>query len=135
MSVKINVEGLKKLSRELKKIDPDIQKQLKQLNYDAAEIVKARAQKSASYQSRMAGKASKSLRSSKSATMSQITAGNKRYPYTIGTIFGSKKYGQFKPWRENNPYWFFPDATESQPEIIIVWTKRLQEILDKGFTN
>lgn len=138
----VEIEGLADFNRYLKVAAGKSPDAVKEANYDLAEAIRKAAMKRASIRSQ-AAKAARSLRSSKSAKWSVISGGGGRVPFFYGAEFGSKRYGQFMPWRGNafggwsgGPgYFLHPAIREEGPEAVEKYWVRMQKILDDAFPS
>jgi len=86
--------------KSIRKASPELDKQVKQANFEIASQFVEKAQGKASGVGRQAAKASASLRASKSVNSAALIGGA-RTAFFYGAEFGSKRYGQFKEWRGN----------------------------------
>lgn len=98
----IKVEGLRQLARELGKADPELRKALgKQYRKIGLWLVpKAQARMRAEAKGAGGSLGSLGIRASAATTSARITLLGSN-PRVRGDEFGSKRYGQFRPWRGN----------------------------------
>ena len=99
-SQKIEVEGLLEFLRTVKVAQPEVAKQVADVNKRAADIVKGAAASKAGALGSVYAKAAKSLATSKATRQSSIRLG-RGAPYAFGAEFGAKKYPQFAAWTGN----------------------------------
>ena len=134
----IKTEGFKELSRTLKALGGDFQSKLKNTNFSVANFVKGKAENRARGLGGVAAKAATALRASKTTAYAAIRLGGARYPWALGAEFGSKKYGQFKPWRgtmnDAGRYGYFlgPTIRDNRQQIVTEWQRGVEKILNEA---
>lgn len=84
----IRVEGLKLLSRRLRKLDKNLPRELRAVGNDAAKIIIAEAKPRVPVGPPAGGHAKSSLKASSTRTQARVSAGGKRYPYYPWLDFG-----------------------------------------------
>ena len=122
MPAQIEIEGIKKLSRQLKQLDGDLLKELKSINKEAAEKVADEARSLVPVRS---GTLKSSIRASGLQSTGVVRSGNKSVPYANVIHFG---------WRRHNiePNPFLYDALdERRQEVLATYEKQLNQLIDK----
>jgi hypothetical protein len=118
----IRVEGLNKLTRQLKTLEGDVTSAVKELNAELAEDV---AQTARQKVPRRSGKLSGSIRSSGQARTGVVRAGRASVPYAGPIHFGWAK-------RNIRPQPFLYDALdERRDDIIRRWSQELDKLVSK----
>ena len=115
----IEIEGLNRLVRELGKIDPELQDEIKSLNRELAEDVSDVAARKAPVRS---GRLRKSIRAGASKRSGSVKAGKKAVPYAGPIHFGW-------PSRRIAPNTFLWDALDSRrDDVERQYVQRVEEI-------
>lgn len=134
-TVGINVEGLPELSRALKSIDPNLQKELRATNRKVAQEVTEAARGRALGLGSVAAKTAPSLRASAGATSAGVGMGGPGFEFAGGAEFGSLRFKQFQPWRGNGPeagYFLYPTIRDKADDIVETYDDAMQEIIRKA---
>lgn len=134
------VYGLRELRAELKKLDnaADLQDELKDANFKAADFVVEHAKRKAGTVSRQAAAAAESLRASRAAARAQVLIGSAAVPFALGAEFGSHVYKQFPTWRGNSigaGYFLWPTIRERMDEVVEYYGEELDKITRKAFPD
>lgn len=142
-NIKIDVQGLKELRKELKAIDPKWTKELQQVNKRAASIVVPEAKRRAS-QSRpnLAGGVARagsagvgSIRALASQSRAQIASGGARVPWMGGSEWGSSgRYRQF-PSANKDGYILWPAAKAKESEVVELYQDMLDDLSSAAFNE
>ena len=144
----IAVQGLDELRRELKKLD--LTDDLKQANYDAAELVVRSAQSRAS--SKLERKAARSLKPSRAAAKAVVTGGGAKAPFFGGAEFGAQQnrkrtspsgrtflgHNQFQPWRGSGStagYFLYPAIRAETARIVEIYGDAIDRITKPAFPD
>lgn len=122
--VSVQVDGLKKLQRDLKKAENGLTKDVKAVNKEAAEIVAQEVRTRAPVRS---GRLKKSVRAGATLTSGVVRIGNASTPYSKPIIFGWPKH-HIKP----NPF-PYTALDVRRAEVMYLYEKRISEIVDKAF--
>ncbi|MEY2580525.1 MAG: hypothetical protein QOE09_374 [Ilumatobacteraceae bacterium] len=123
MAEKIEIEGLKELTRALRKIDPELTKELKQANKDAAADVASVAQ---GLVPRRTGKLASSIRAGATIKSGVVRAGRAKLPYARIVHFGNPKTRQ-------RPQPFLYEALDHRRnEVGDAWAAAVERIIDKA---
>lgn len=134
------VYGLRELRAELKKLDnaTNLQDELKEANYKAADFIVQHAKATAGGVSRQAAAAAESLRASRTASRAQVLIGSAAVPFALGAEFGSQRYKQFPAWRGNSigaGYFLWPTIRERMDEVVEYYGDELDKITRKAFPD
>lgn len=145
------VVGLSEFRREIKKLDEaGLIDELKNVNFDVAQLVVRAAQNEAS--SRMEQSAAQSLKPSRQAARAQVTGGGAKFPFFGGAEFGADRnqprgtlggrrmtgWNQFKPWRGNGSgagYFLYPAIRSKTDEIVDKYGDALMKIAAHAFPD
>lgn len=135
----VKVTGLQEVRSALKRCeDADRQAELKQANFDVAELVVREGRSGASGVSSMAARAAETLRAGRQLAKATVTLGGARAPFALGAEFGAGRdvrrgnvggnpprpgrgWNQFMGWRGNGEdagYFLYPAIRENTPEIV-----------------
>lgn len=123
MADKPNIEvlGLNKLIRDLKRLNPDITKEIKEVNKGLATIVAGSA---ASKAPKRTGALAASIRAGGTQRSGVVRAGKKKVPYAGPIHFGW-------PGRNISPNTFLWDALDARKgEVEAKWLAAMQKIVD-----
>lgn len=118
----IRVEGLNKLTRDLKRLEGDLSDSVKKLNAELAEDVADTARQKVP---RRRGTLASSIRSSGQARTGVVRAGSAAVPYANPIHFG---------WAKHNirPRPFLYDALDARAnDVVRRWTVELDRIVGK----
>lgn len=142
-NIKVDVQGLRELRKELKAIDPKWSKELQAVNKRAANIVVPEAKKRAG-QSRpnLAGGVARagsagvaSIRALASQSRAQIASGGARVPWMGGSEWGSS--GRFKqfPSKSADGYILWPAAKAKEGDVVKLYEKMLDDLSSAAFNG
>lgn len=139
----IEIVGLTDFTRALKVACEQAPKAMKEANYEVADLLVKAAKARARNEPGVAGKASRSLRASRTAAYASIRGGGGRYPYFYGAEFGSKRYGQFQSWRGNQwggwnggpGYFLHPAIRAEGPKAIEKYMEKIDALTAEAFPN
>jgi len=132
----IRVEGLKDLTRELRKADRDFPKQIRLVNLRIATDVANEARSGATSLGGVAAKAAPSIRALAQQSRAQVKLGSDRYPYALGAEFGSLRFRQFKAWRgsgQSAGYFLYPAIRKESPQIIASYSRMVADVTRAAF--
>jgi hypothetical protein len=148
-AVRLDVEGLAELRRELKKLEDakEFEAELKDVNKRVGDLVVAGARAHAS--TPMERAAAASLRSSRAASKAQVLGGSARVPFFGGAEFGAMQnqmrvsvrgpyegLNQFHPWKGNGRdagYFLYPAIRAAEAEIVDMYGEGLEAITARAF--
>lgn len=132
----VQVEGLRELSRALKAIGPDAQKELKDASKRVAAFVADDARAAAYSIGGVAAHVAPSIKPTGGVAGAGVAMGGASYPMAGGAEFGSYKYKQFKPWRGNSTgagYFLYPTIRENADRIQTEFTDAVDDIIKRRF--
>jgi HK97 gp10 family phage protein len=132
MAAGIQVNGLRELRRELKRVSADLPKELAQANHDAAEIVAAEARRRVPVRS---GKLRGSVRSLRGQARGVVAAGRASVPYAGVTEFGGRIrrfHSSSKTRIPAQPY-LYPALADKRDEVVEHYGDALDSLLHKAF--
>ena len=140
--MKIEVEGLKDLQKELRRVDKSWAKELQQANKKVAEdevvpYARARAQESrtsyAGNTTRLGSRGVNSIRAGASGRAALVRAGGAKVPYFHGHEWGTKgTYPQF-PGKQKDGHIIFPVLKERREQIIEAYGTSVDELMKRAF--
>ena len=134
----ISIEGLPELSRALKSIGPELQRELKRANKDVARFVADDARGAASGLGSTAAKAAPSVKPTAGAGYAGVALGGAGYPFAAGAEFGGQRRPttmQFEPWRgsgEGAGYFLYPTIRRDAERIEDEYGSALDEVIRKA---
>lgn len=124
MSESVKIEGLAKLSRELKKVSTDLPKEMKQVGKDAAELVANTARQIVP---KRTGKLQGAIKAGSTTKGAYVKAAKLIYAKPIH--FGWAKH-------HIKPQPFIYDALDKRrDEVIQAYEKGLNDLIEKNFTR
>lgn len=122
----VHVEGLKRLTRQLKKLDADAPKKVKALNRRGAAVVAATA---AVIAPKRTGRLARNVRPGASAKAGVVRAGGAAVPYAGPIHFG---------WGARNiePQPFLYDALDARKdEVFYAYDRGIRQLIDETVTG
>lgn len=134
-TVGINVEGVTELSKALRRIDPELQKELRKTNREVARGVVVEARVRAGSVGRQQAKAAKSLRAVAGNNYAGVSLGGPGYEFALGAEFGSYRFKQFPPWRGNDSaagYFLYPTIRDRADEIVETYDDAIRAMIRKA---
>jgi len=128
----VKIEGLNKLVRDLKQLDPDVARGLRRDHLDMADNVAATAKGLAPKRS---GRLRASVRSGASQRSGVVRAGNKAVPYAGPIHFGwASRPNRARGWRGGpiSPQPFLYDAIDKRrDEITAAYLRTLRKAVER----
>lgn len=130
----VEVVGLRDFQRELRGIDKDFAKELKQASKQAAEIVAGGTYSALISYGGSSAKAAPSVKAFGQQRAGLVKIGGSRYPFAMGANFGSNKYKQFrKPTKPD--YALYRTIAAKNDQIIEVYGDALDKVAKKAFPD
>ena len=105
------ISGLRALRRDLKKVDADLPKRLKEILKGGAEIV---AEDTAGQMPRVSGAAAGSVRAFSAGSRAGVRGGKMKVPYWGWLVFGPRKSGQ----APKGGRWLYPTIARRMPDVM-----------------
>lgn len=139
LDVKLRVDGLRELRKELRAIDAAFPKELRAANKQVAEQVvvpEARRRAGALTRPRVGSRLLATIRALASQTSATVAMGGARTPYARGMEFGSIRRKQFAPWRGNDRnagYFLYPTIRERSDDIVETYSRVIDELTERAF--
>lgn len=130
---RIQVDGLRELQKELRALDKSWPKELRLANKEAAEVV-ARATR-ASFASRpgVAPKVAASVRAAAQQRSASVKIGGRRWPYALGSNFGSSgRFPQFPPVKRPD-YSLYASIKSERKQVVDTYDKALDRLTKRAF--
>ena len=127
------VRGLKELQRELRAADPELARQLQQVNKRLVESVADEARSAAGASVSTRSKAS--IRPQASGREARVTAGGARVPEFYGQEFGGgrrPRTRQFPPHRGREGYFLWPTVRRRLRTAAEEWADIFDEIFESA---
>ncbi|MGH9225701.1 MAG: hypothetical protein ACRD2W_18385 [Acidimicrobiales bacterium] len=116
----VRVDGLRPFLSELRRLGAEFPKAIRQANKEVAEAVAIKARASFSSRPGVAPKVAPSVKAFAQQRAAQVQVGGARYPFALGSEFGSVKFKQFPAWRGSGAgagYSLFPTIRANREEI------------------
>lgn len=132
----VRVEGLREFLSELRRVDAEFPKQIRQANKDVAEAVAVKTRASFSSRAGVAPKVAPSVKSYAQQRSAQIQIGGSRFPFAMGSEFGSVRYRQFPAWRGSDSgagYSLYPTIRENREEIERTYLQAVDQVTRRAF--
>ena len=132
----VRVKGLREFQREIRRISPELAKELRVVNKTVAQTVVDGAVGRAQALGGVQAKAGGSLKARAQAQAAQVVLGGPKYPYAMGAEFGSIRYRQFPSWRGSSAsagYFLYPTIRENSAKIIESYGEAIDRIAAKAF--
>lgn len=148
--VRLDVEGMRDLRRELGRLDDSTFKdELREINANIAESIVRLARSRAS--TPLQKKAAESLKAGRQLAKAVISAGGARYPFFGGAEFGADQnkqriratgtytgYAQFPPWRGSGRsagYFLYPTIRAEESAIIEQYLAMVDDLTRRAFPD
>lgn len=132
----VQVHGLPELSRALKAIGPDAQKELREASRRVARFVADDARAAALSIGGVAAHVAPSIKPVGGVSGAGVALGGAAYPMAGGAEFGSLRFKQFKPWRGNGSdagYFVYPAIRADADRIETEFTDAVDDIIKRRF--
>lgn len=134
----IRIPGLVQFAKDLRDIDPALQKELRKANLDAATAVKNAAVKRADAIGGVTALGAQSLRALGAQREGSIRLGGKTRAgrVALGAEYGSLRYHQFKPWRGNGAdagYFMWPSVRATADDVALQYGHAFETVSNKAF--
>ena len=133
-SAGVKVTGLAELNKALKALGPEVQKELKDANFEVGSMVVDDARSIAHGLGGVAAKVAPSIKATKTQAGAAVSFGGAAYPFAGGAEFGSHRYKQFKPWRGSGSdagYFVYPAIRQDADEIESTYVERIDALMRK----
>jgi hypothetical protein len=131
---KIEIEGLKDFARELRRLDKAWGKELRTASKDAADIAADATRSSFASRGGVAPKVAASVKVLAQQRGASIRIGGDRYPYAMGSNFGSKRYAQFPPVASPD-YSLYKSIRAKRPEVVDAFGDAIDRLVKRAFPN
>lgn len=129
----LRIEGLPQLSRALKALDPDAQKELKDASRKVATFVADDARAAAFSLGGVAAKVAPTIRPGGGVSGGNVGFGGAAQPFAGGAAWGSIRYKQFRPWRGRTGYFPYPQIVSNEDRIESEYGDALDAIIRRHF--
>lgn len=129
----VRVEGLRELSKALKELGPDAQKELKEASKEVATFVANDARAAASSLGGVAAHVAPSISAVGGVAGAGVAFGGSSWPMAGGAAWGSHRFKQFKPWLGSIGYFPYPQIKENEERIVDEYTDAVDRIIVKRF--
>lgn len=132
----VKVAGLPELSRALKAIGPEAQKELKEASRRVATFVANDARSAAHSLGGVAAHVAPSIKPVGGVSGAGVAGGGAAYPMFGGAEFGSMRFKQFQPWRGNSSdagYFMYPAIRQDADRIETEFTAAVDDIIKRRF--
>lgn len=135
--VRIEVEGLNQLRKDLKAVDGKLVKELGQAYKQIGDMVITAASARAAGLGGVAAKSAQALKATARSTEVTIRLDGQRFPYALGAEFGGSQ-AQFKPWRGSGPdagYFLYPTIRSDSQKILDAFNEAIDKATKLAFPN
>lgn len=132
----VQVHGLPELSKALKAIGPDAQKELREASKRVATFVANDARAAAYSIGGVAAHVAPSIKPVGGVSGAGVALGGASYPMAGGAEFGSLRFKQFKPWRGSSSdagYFVYPAIRQDADRIQTEFTDAVDDIIKRRF--
>lgn len=132
----VEVEGLRDLSRALKELGPDAQKELRSASKEVAGFVARDASSAAHSLGGVAAHVAPSIRAVGGVGGAGVSFGGSAYPMAGGAEFGSVRFKQFQPWRGSGSdagYFVYPSIRQDSDRIVTEFTHAVNKVIERRF--
>lgn len=137
------VNGLNDLIAAAKEMGDLLPREVGKTNKVAAQFIVDRAQAEARKQGGVAAKSAPAVKAAAQQRNVAIRLDGKKYPFSLGSEFGSLQFDQFKPWRGNQwtafeggvGYWLQPTIRDSREEFDAFYLDLLDDLAKRIFTD
>lgn len=134
MPERIEVLGLKDFQRELRRLDKAWPRELRAANRDAAEIVARGTRSSFASRPGVAPKVAASVKVLAQQRSAAVRIGGRRWPYALGSEFGSRRYPQFPPVLRGG-YSLYPTIKASRDEMVEEYGEAVDRLMRRAFPD
>lgn len=138
MDGRIEVQGLRDLQRELRAVDKGWPKELRLANKRAAELVADATRSSFGRRPGVAPRVAPSVKALAQQRSASVRIGGARYPFALGSEFGSVRFEQFPAWSGNGPgagYSLYETIRGRREEVIDTYAEAVDRLARKAFPN
>lgn len=130
--LRIDVHGLKDLQRELRAVDRDWPKELRKANKSAADLVAEGTRQSFASRGGVAPKVAASVKSLAQQRNASVRIGGDRFPYAMGSNFGSVRYKQFPPPVKPD-YSLYRTIEDKRSEVVESYGQAIDDLTSRAF--
>jgi hypothetical protein len=129
----VEVTGLPELSKALKAIGPDAQRELREASKKVASFVADDARSAAQSLGGVAAKTAPSIKATGGVAGAGVAMGGPSFPFAGGAAWGASKYPQFKEWRGHIGYFPYPQIVQDADKIETEFTAAIDNIIKRRF--
>lgn len=129
----LTVEGLPQLSRALRAIGPEAQKELKEASRSVAGFVASDAASAARSIGGVAGHVAPTIKAVGGVAGAGVAFGGSAYPMAGGAAWGSIRFKQFKPWLGHIGYFPYPQIKSNEDRIESEYGDAIQRVISRNF--
>lgn len=132
----IKVEGLRDLQRALREIDRELPKELRRANLEAAQLIAEGTRRSFASRPGVAPKVVPSVKALAQQRSASVRIGGARFPFALGSEFGSIRFKQFPAWRGSAAaagYSLYPTIRSEGPRVIEAYAAAVDRVAAKAF--
>lgn len=138
LDTRIQVDGLKELQSALRAADRDFPKQLRVANKSAADLVAEGTRSSFASRGGVAPKVAPSVKALAQQRNASVKIGGPKYPFALGSEFGSIRYKQFPAWKGNGPdagYSLYETIRDKRDDVVEVYGDALDKLTARIFPD
>lgn len=130
----IQVEGLSDLQREFRTLDKAWPRELRVANKEAVEIVAEATRASFASRGGVAPKVAPSVKTLAQQRSASVKIGGAKYPFAMGSNFGSLKFKQFPPPTKPD-YSLYTSIDKKRDEVVKAFGDALDRLTRRAFPN
>lgn len=141
----VEVRGLRELSRDLKRIDKELPKEMRQASMGVARLVADEARANAGAGTKIQRKAASAIKARAGAARAAIAVTpTPSVPFALGAFYGAVKFKQFEPWvgtswragrPDEGPYAINPAIASLEGEIVRVYGEAVNDLTQRAFPS
>lgn len=129
---RVEVHGVREFQRELRAAGREWPKELRVASRDAAEVVATGARRSFESRPGVAPKVADSVKVLAQQRSAAVRIGGRRWPYAMGSEFGSKRYRQFPPPRRGG-YSLYATIAATRDEVVEQYAEAVDRLMRRAF--
>lgn len=129
---------LKDLQRDLRRVNSQLPKELRLVNLAAANLIAEGTQASFSGRGGVAPKVAASVRAMAQQRSAQVRIGGNKYPFALGSEFGSVRFKQFGAWRGSGAdagYSLYETVRRRQAAVVALYADRVEALARTAFPS
>lgn len=134
MADAIQVQGLRELQRELRALDRAWPRELRVASKEAADVVAEATRASFASRGGVAPKVAPSVKALAQQRSASVRIGGAKYPFAMGSNFGSLKFKQFSPPTRPD-YSLYASIDKKRDEVVEAFGDALDRLTRRAFPD